>query len=312
MGRTRGITGLVYTSIRGVTHLVGGSLNLLLTQITPRLDEPLTTPQREAALATLNGVVGDYLAATANPLAITMHLRQDGQPLRLDRQALSEAISAGAGPAAGRIVVLVHGLCMNDLQWQRQGHDHGAALARDLGYTPLYLHYNSGLHISSNGAAFAALLEDLLANWPVAVEELIIVAHSMGGLVTRSACQVAAQTRQDWSGYLAHRSSAAAIGLSGCWAPILTAPHSLAWAKCAAPASPICITAACATAIGRGVTVSATNAPRPNRCRCLKESPATPLRLSKAKTPSPMMFWRTTGWCRSPAPSANTPTQTMT
>ena len=42
---------------------------------------------------------------------------------------------------------MVHGLCMNDRQWMRDGHDHGEALARDLDCTPLYLHYNSGLPI---------------------------------------------------------------------------------------------------------------------------------------------------------------------
>jgi hypothetical protein len=52
--------------------------------------------------------------------------------------------------------VLLHGLCMNDLQWRRAGHDHGRALARDLDYTPVYLRYNSGLHISTNGRRFSA------------------------------------------------------------------------------------------------------------------------------------------------------------
>ncbi len=63
--------------------------------------------------------------------------------------------------------MLVHGLCMSDLQWMRQNHDHGAALARDLGYTPVALSYNSGLHVSTNGRAFAEALEALVAAWPV-------------------------------------------------------------------------------------------------------------------------------------------------
>jgi hypothetical protein len=48
---------------------------------------------------------------------------------------------------------------MNDLQWRRNGHDHGAALAEAGGFTPLYLHYNSGRHVSTNGHDFAELLE---------------------------------------------------------------------------------------------------------------------------------------------------------
>ncbi len=81
---------------------------------------------------------------------------------------------------------------------ERKGHDHGAALARDLGYTPVYLHYNSGLHVSTNGREFAALLESLVSHWPVPVEELAILGHSMGGLVARSACHYARVAGHDW------------------------------------------------------------------------------------------------------------------
>jgi pimeloyl-ACP methyl ester carboxylesterase len=87
---------------------------------------------------------------------------------------------------------------MNDLQWRRQGHDHGEALARDLGYTPVYLHYNSGRHISTNGREFADLVEALLNGWPEPVETLVIIGHSMGGLVARSACDCAARAGHAW------------------------------------------------------------------------------------------------------------------
>ena len=69
------------------------------------------------------------------------------------------------------MLVLVHGLCMNDLQWTRRGRDRGAALAGKLGWTPVHLHCNSGLHISSNGRAFAGLMETLLQQWPVPVNQ---------------------------------------------------------------------------------------------------------------------------------------------
>ena len=91
---------------------------------------------------------------------------------------------------------------MADSQFTRAGHDHGAALARDLGYTPLYLLYNSGLHISTNGHAFAAILEQLVASWPVAVDELVLLGHSMGGLVARSACLVAGEHGHTWQNRL--------------------------------------------------------------------------------------------------------------
>jgi pimeloyl-ACP methyl ester carboxylesterase len=184
-GRTRGITGLVYRNIRGTTRLVGVSIDALLALFGAAFEpaSSSSSAEREAVLAAVNGVLGDHLAASANPLAIPMRLRRDGQPLALTIRALAAALPQ----PTGKILVLVHGLCMNDLQWRRKEHDHGAALAADAGFTPLYLHYNSGLHVSTNGRAFAGQLETLLQAWPAPVDELVIIGHSMGGLVARSA-----------------------------------------------------------------------------------------------------------------------------
>ena len=182
---TGGITGLVYKSIRGVTHLVGGGVDTLLALLTPAFGGRPLSPEREVVLAALNGVLGDYLAASDNPLAIRMSLRRDGHPV----------VSSEHGR---RVVVLVHGLCMSDLQWKRKGHDHGACLERDLGHTPLYLHYNSGLHVSTNGRAFADLLDQLVLESTSPIEEMVVVAHSMGGLVTRSACHYGVAAGHAW------------------------------------------------------------------------------------------------------------------
>jgi pimeloyl-ACP methyl ester carboxylesterase len=195
---TRGLTGLVYKSIRGVTRLVGGSVDALLGLLGPKFPEGAPSVQREAALAAINGVLGDHLLASANPLATEMSLRRDGKPLDLTRKALKVAVP----DATGRLVVLVHGLCMNDREWRRGNHDHGVALQRDAGFTPVYLHYNSGLHISTNGREFAGLLETLVRAWPVPMVELVIIAHSMGGLVTRSACHYGEVEKHAWLSHL--------------------------------------------------------------------------------------------------------------
>jgi len=196
-GRTRGITGLVYKTVRGVTRAVGGSVDTLLSVLAPMLaarPDALPSVEREAVLAALNGVLGDHLARTANPLGIRMALRSGGRALPLQRDALAAALpNAGARP-----LLLIHGLCMNDLQWRRDGHDHGQALAAALGFTPVYLHYATGLHVSTNGRALANLLEQFLAQWPHPIERLAIVAHSMGGLVTRSALHYGHAAGHHW------------------------------------------------------------------------------------------------------------------
>ncbi len=180
-----GVTSLVYRSVKGVTRLVGGGIDRVLEKLVPVLGEQSGWAGREALLAAVNGVLGDRLAARGNPLAISMQLRQEGLAPVL------EGVS-------GRILILAHGLCMNDLQWQREGVDHGDTLERERGYTPVYVHYNSGLHISVNGRELAQQLEALTISWPVPVDEIVILGHSMGGLVARSACHYAAQAGHSW------------------------------------------------------------------------------------------------------------------
>lgn len=188
-GQARGLTGLIYQSIRGVTRLVDAGLQASLARLEPFFepDVPPTAVQweREAVLAALNGVMGDRLQRDDNPLCTRMGFYRHGVPLSVPALAAS-------GAATGKLLVLVHGLCMNDLQWQHQGHDHGAYLAEALGYTPVYLRYNSGLHICANGAELSTQLEQLVAAWPVPVAEIAVLGHSMGGLVARSACAQAA------------------------------------------------------------------------------------------------------------------------
>lgn len=197
-GRTRGLSGMVYRRVRASTALAVRLSDTLLARPAPLPGGHVSSAQREAALAALNGVMGDYLAASGNPLAIHMLLRSNGQPLDLTPEALTAAFP----DISGKLLILVHGLCRNDLQWRRGGHDHGEALARDLGYTPIYLHYNSGLHISVNGRELAGLLEELVKQWPVPIEELSILGHSMGGLVARSACYYGNAAGHAWLQHL--------------------------------------------------------------------------------------------------------------
>lgn len=200
-GTTRGITGFVYQSVRGGMRLVGHGLDAGLAPAAALLPQGQSTPTRDAVLSAVNGVYGDYLARTGNPLAIEMSLRHRGRTV--DPADLGAAFSEpGDAKVTGNLLVMVHGLCLNDRQWSREGHDHGAALADEFGYTPLYLRYNSGLPIADNGQALADLLERLAGEWPEPVRNLVIIGHSMGGLVARSACHHAREAGQAWPGHL--------------------------------------------------------------------------------------------------------------
>jgi len=182
-----GITAVVHASVRaGLRGVPSGSaraLALTATVDTPRLAD---TPGGAFALGAINGMWGDRIERDHAPLALGFDLRVDGDPTR-------------------KLAVFLHGLCETDEAWRLGGGPtYGERLREDLGHTPVYARYNTGRHISDNGRALAAALEALVREWPVAVDELVLVGHSMGGLVARSACHYGAQDGMGWIGELEH------------------------------------------------------------------------------------------------------------
>lgn len=196
--RTSGITGLVYRAVRGAAQLIGKGVDAGLRPVATLLPAGESSASRDAYVSVLNGVYGDHLARSGNPLAMDMSLRHQGRTIEPERPPAA----LGSRRHPSRLLVLVHGLCLNDRHWSREGHDHGAGLADELAYAPLYLRYNTGLRITDNGRTLACLLERLVSHWPRPLEELAILGHSMGGLVAHSAWHHAARAGHAWRGTL--------------------------------------------------------------------------------------------------------------
>ncbi len=211
--QAQGLTGLIYKSIQGVTQLVGQGVSNALTRLEPLLQRLESqgdeSPERVGVIAALNGVMGDRLQASGNPLASPMTLRyQELGALASQGLEVNLTLNQQIPNARPKLLLVLHGLCMSDLQWttRQQGKNvnHATALADTLGYTPVYLRYNSGLHVSQNGHLLAAQLEALVQRWPTALSEISVLAHSMGGLLMRSALHVATQSGQQWPQHLKH------------------------------------------------------------------------------------------------------------
>ena len=192
------IAGITYKNIRWSARLIGSGADKALGWFASVSGKIKTTDQREAMRSVLNGVIGDYLEQTENPLEITMEFRQQAIAMPLNKESLEKIEPV----VNGKILLMVHGSCMNDIQWTRKEHNHGTALAKEFHKTPIYLHYNSGRHISTNGIDLNELLEKLVSHWPVPVEELNIIAHSMGGLVSRSALHYGQEQQKTWTTHL--------------------------------------------------------------------------------------------------------------
>lgn len=222
-----GVAGVVYAGLGGGLKLIGGTARIAAA-VAGVEAEPRAGSLGDAALSALNGFAGDHLARFGNPLATAMSLRHGGRPLALRRAAF-----AAAHPTAStRVVLFVHGLACNETFWHAGGErpgrrprvDYGARLERELGCTALYLRYNSGLPIADNGRQLSRLLEALVAEWPVPIAELVLVGHSMGGLVLRSAAHHGAGA--GWTSRVRH---AFYLGTPHRGAPLEKAANVAAW-----------------------------------------------------------------------------------
>jgi pimeloyl-ACP methyl ester carboxylesterase len=122
------------------------------------------------ALGVLNGAFGDRLS---KPLFCEL--------------CVARPIEA----PSNRLAIFIHGLCETEDAWwlgSRRHPPYGPRLQAELGWTPVYIRYNSGRRINDNGRELARLLDGLVDRWPVEVTEIALIGHSMGGLVARCAC----------------------------------------------------------------------------------------------------------------------------
>jgi pimeloyl-ACP methyl ester carboxylesterase len=178
---TSGVTGLVYKSIRGGAQLVGTSLDYAMQTVIPLLNDELKpSRQKDVFLSIINGVYGDRLVLAENELAL-------GMRFFYQNQATDDQLSSNLKSPSTKIMLFIHGLCMSHHCWQSDGKNLSSRMAEKLGFTPIYLDYNTGRCIADNGKELATQLEQLVDSWPVSVTNITIVGHSMGGLVARSA-----------------------------------------------------------------------------------------------------------------------------
>jgi pimeloyl-ACP methyl ester carboxylesterase len=193
------------------------------------------------AIGALNALSGDRLAERRNDLTIRMAVRNAGVDVACTRDDLARAFPA----ATTRVAVFVHGLAETDEWWlrpQRGGRPRrprhfGARLHEDAGYTPVYLRYNTGLHVSENGEQLDELLETVVAAWPVPVRKLALIGHSMGGLLIRSAAYAGTVAGHRWPSTTRNMIT---LGTPHHGAPLAKAAHAAAWALHALPeATPI-------------------------------------------------------------------------
>lgn len=226
-----GITRGVYAAVRGATATTARTAGRIgaarLGEDGPPLD---ATARGDQVLGAVNGILGDRLERDAAGVAIRPSFRYEGRDVSAD-----DLVAALGATATAKVAVFVHGLCETDAAWRWRAEKHTGSpdlghpstLADALGFTPVLLRYNTGRHISDNGASLDLLLDELVAAWPVALDDLVLIGHSMGGLVARSATVVGARREAVWVRHLRH---VACIGAPHTGAPLERLANLGAWA----------------------------------------------------------------------------------
>jgi pimeloyl-ACP methyl ester carboxylesterase len=192
----RGIAAGVYAGLGlGLRAASAGLGTLAAREIGPSLEQTL---QGQLTSAVVNGLIGDRLARERPRLAVPLAVRRDGR----DVEPVRAALAAAYPRATQRVAVLLHGLSESEHAFGRHHEEVGRTYVDtlvDLGWTPVLLRANTGLAVRENGVALSALLQRLADEWPVDVERVALVGHSMGGLIMRAACGVGSDHERPWA-----------------------------------------------------------------------------------------------------------------
>lgn len=205
------LTRSVYVTVAATGGAAARGVAALAARLGPESaieDAPPVVPP--TITSAVNGMWGDHLDARHPALSLDMTARL-------------------VGDVSSRLAVFVHGLCESDTWWHpgEAGRSFGERLVDDTGHTSVYVTYNTGLRVADNGRRLAALLSDLTSTWPVEVEDVVLVGHSMGGLVARSASHYAHVDAHDW---LDRLSQVITLGTPHLGAPLEQAVHVMSWA----------------------------------------------------------------------------------
>ncbi len=233
----------VFESIRVVNDLTRFTVDRVADAAETQLPDPEApgphTPIRSDAAGTwswyadqlqasINGFWGDHLIRRKSRLELGMTLRHEGRAIPIT----CESLGAAFPNATPKVCVFVHSLAATEWLWSLSSEAHygdpgvtfGTRLEQDLGFTPVYLRYNTGRHISENGRALAELLARFVEAYPMPVEEVALIGHSMGGLVVRSGAHYASEHGEPWVDRLRH---VACLGSPHLGAPLEKAVHVL-------------------------------------------------------------------------------------
>ena len=146
----------------------------------------------------INGLHGDEMEKKGHPALVKMSVRFKSRDIPPGK--IKDFIDLKKH--GGKLILFLHGLMNDETIWQSEKKDTlkrlGTFIESQNKANVLYIRYNTGRHISENGRNLSCLLELIEDLYENDIVEINIIAHSMGGLVTRSAGHYATVLNHNW------------------------------------------------------------------------------------------------------------------
>lgn len=150
----------------------------------------LASPRGRTVVGVVLGLIGDHVREVEPDLAWPSVLVHDGEVVASSRDPVVDPTGAD------ELVVLLHGLCETELAWSlgaRRGRRPLPDVLAAPGREVLLARMNTGLRPAELGTELADLLEQRAGT-----ARVVLVGHSLGGLVARAALRTATVRRQAW------------------------------------------------------------------------------------------------------------------
>lgn len=197
-----GLIALTYQTVRLSGSAVGVTISIASDVASRRVRlRPIWETRRGRYVQSLlNGVWGDRLEAEKSSMRIQLGLRDlDGSTISPSPTSLARAYPK----PSTRLVVLLHGFGETERCWRSDHSSLTVGLEAD-GFSVLRPRYNTGRPVTDSGSELADLLEAASRSWPVPVEEIALIGHSMGGLVAQNALMAARSAGHRWADLTMH------------------------------------------------------------------------------------------------------------
>ncbi|TGK06822.1 alpha/beta hydrolase [Leptospira semungkisensis] len=145
----------------------------------------------------VSSIVGESFAGLVTTSEIKPSFRLEGKDVRV-QEVLEDWKKSGSK----KPILCIPGLFCDEGLWKTDSEISFSDIVLKEGYYPFYLRFNPGAHISDNGSSLLELMREILENPEIQKYKFDVLSYSQGGLIFRSALNLAKEQTFPLSSYI--------------------------------------------------------------------------------------------------------------